>query len=175
MRRVDVDQVVAGAQRPLHRLPVAPPEIGDVLAAHRAGLHRLVPQHRQVRRAERRDPSVEVGRGHAVVHEFDPGQRSVGVNLFHEARVHRDVRVVPQPSLDEATGIGVGVELDLLGADDGPASLRLDASHDRVRGRVAVAHAVAVRYLEEAVAGRHRTELHRLEEHVVARVACCCH
>ena len=63
------------------------------------------------------------------------------------------------------------MDLDLLGADDGPAALRLDAAHDGVRGRVAVAHPVAVRHLEEAVARGHRPELHRLEEDVVARVA----
>ena len=63
------------------------------------------------------------------------------------------------------------MDLDLLGADDGPAALRLDAAHHGVRGRVAVAHAVAVRHLEEAVARGHRPELHRLEEDVVARVA----
>ena len=34
------------------------------------------------------------------------------------------------------------------------------------RGRVAVAHAVAVRHLVEAVAGGHRPDLHRLEEDV---------
>ena len=42
VRRVDVDEVVAGAQRPLHRLPVATAEVGDVLAAHRPRLRRLV-------------------------------------------------------------------------------------------------------------------------------------
>ena len=73
-----------------------------------------------------------------------------------------------------AADVGRGVDLDLLGADDGPASLGLDAAHDRVRGRVAVAHAVAVRHLEEAVARGHRPELDGLEQDVVARVAAHC-
>src|SRR5690349_1438882 len=63
------------------------------------------------------------------------------------------------------------MDLDLLGADDGPAALRLDATHDGVRGRIAMAHPVAVRHLEEPVACGDRAELHGLEEHVVARIA----
>jgi hypothetical protein len=62
-------------------------------------------------------------------------------------------------------------ELDLLGADDRPAALGLDAAHHGVCSRVAVAHPVAVRNLKEAVARGHRPELHRLEEDVVTRVA----
>ena len=64
------------------------------------------------------------------------------------------------------------MEFDLLGADDGPAALGLDTAHHRMGGRVAVAHPVAVRHLEESVARGHRPELHGLEQDVVARVAC---
>ena len=63
-----------------------------------------------------------------------------------------------RPSMKPPTS-ELGMDLDLLGADDGPAALRLDAAHHGVRRRVAVAHAVAVRHLEEAVARRHRPEL----------------
>ena len=171
VRRVDVDEVVAGAQRALHRLPVAAPEVGDVLAAHRPRLHRLVARDRQVRRAERRDPPVEVRADHAVVHELDPGERAVGVHLLDEALVRGDVRVVPQAPLDEAADVGGRVDLHLLGADDGPAALGLDAPHHGVGGRVAVPHAVAVRHLEEAVPRRHRPEPDRFEQDVVARVS----
>src|SRR5947209_5741161 len=59
----------------------------------------------------------------------------------------------------------------VTGRFDGPTALGLDAAHDRVGGRVAVAHAVAMRHLEEAVARGDRAELHRLEQDVVARVA----
>ncbi len=171
VRRVDVDEVVARAKRPLHRLPVASAEVADVLTAHRPRLHRLVGGDRQVRRAERRDPSVEVPFGHAVVHELDPGERAVRMHLLDEPLVRRDVGVVPEAALDVAADVRGGMDLDLLGADDGPAALRLDAAHDGMCGRVAVTHAVAVRHLEEAVTRRHRPELHRLEEDVIARVA----
>ena len=103
--------------------------------------------------------------------ELDARERAVRVHLVDEALVHRDVGVVPQPPLDVPARVRVGMEVDLLRADDGPAAFRLDAPHHRVRGRVAVAHPVAVRHLEEAVARRHRPELDRLEEHVVARVS----
>ncbi len=171
VRRVDVDEVVARAQRPLDRLPVAAAEVVDVLAAHRSRLDRIVAADRQVRRAERRDPAVEVRADHPVVHELDPGERAVCVDLLDEALVRRNVRVVPEAALDEAARVGRGVDLDLLCADDGPASLGLDAAHHGMSGRVAVAHAVAVGHLEEAVAGGHRPELDRLEQDVVARVA----
>ena len=63
------------------------------------------------------------------------------------------------------------VDLDLLGADDGPPALGLDPAHVGVGGRVVVPHPVAVRHLEEAVARGHRPELHGLEEDVVAGIA----
>ena len=93
------------------------------------------------------------------------------VHLLDEPLVRRDVRVVPETALDEAADVRGGMDFDLLGADDGPTALGLDAAHDRVGGRVAVAHAVAMRHLEEAVARGDRAELHRLEQDVVARVA----
>jgi hypothetical protein len=34
-----------------------------------------------------------------------------------------------------------------------------------------MAHAIAMRYLEKAVLGRHRPDLHRLEQNVVTRIA----
>ena len=72
---------------------------------------------------------------------------------------------------DEAADVRARVDLHLLGADDRPTSFGLDPSHDRVRRRVAMAHPVAVRHLEETVARRHRAEGDRLEENVVTRVA----
>ena len=114
---------------------------------------------------------VQVGRRHAAVDELDPGQRAVLVHLLDQPLVHRDVGVVPEPALDVPGDVGRVVELDLLGAHDRPAALGLDAAHLGVGARVQVAHAVAVRHLEEAVAGRHRPDRHRLEQDVVARVA----
>jgi hypothetical protein len=40
------------------------------------------------------------------------------VHLLDEPLVRGDVRVVPEPALDEAACVGGGVDLDLLGADD---------------------------------------------------------
>ena len=67
--------------------------------------------------------------------------------------------------------VGVGVDLDLLGADDRPAALGLDAAHHGVGGRIAITHAVAVGHLEEPVAGGDRADRDGLEEDVVAGVA----
>ncbi|MNT93799.1 hypothetical protein D3C72_2353570 [compost metagenome] len=59
------------------------------------------------------------------------------------------------------------MKFHLLGADDRPAAFGLHAAHMGQRRRVAITHAVAVRHLVEAVAGGHRTDLHRLEQHVI--------
>ena len=103
--------------------------------------------------------------------ELDAGQRAVRVHLLDQALVRRDVVVVPEAPLDEPADVRAGMDLHLLRADDRPAALGLDAAHHRVGRRVAVAHAVAVRHLEEPVARRHRTEGDRLEQDVVAGVA----
>ena len=171
VRGVDVDQVVARLQRARDRLPVPAPQVGDVVDRHAPRLHRLAVHDREVRRAERRDPAVGIGRGHPAVGQLDAGERAVRVHLLDEARVRGNVGVVPQAALDEAADVGRGVDLDLLGAHDRPAALGLDAAHHRVGGRVAVAHAVAVRHLEEAVARGHRPEPDGLEQDVVAGVA----
>ena len=63
------------------------------------------------------------------------------------------------------------MDLAFLGADDGPAAFRFDGAHRRVRFRHRVAHAVAVRNLEEAVLRRYRADADGLEQDVVARIA----
>ncbi len=168
---VDVDEVVARRERAADGGAVPAPEVDDVGRRHRARLHGVRARHGEVRGRERRRAHVEVRRGQPREDELAAGERAVRVDALDEAGVHRDVAVVPEHALDERRDVGGVVELDLLRADDGPAALRLDAAHLRVRGRVAVAHAVAVRHLEEAVPGRHRPEPHRLEEHVVAGIA----
>ena len=140
---------------------------------HRPRLHRIVGEgrDRQVRRPERHLAAVKVRGVHAVWHQLDARKRAVLVHLFHETRVRRNILIVPDPELDERTDLRARMDLHLLGADDRPAALGLDAAHHRVGGRVAVAHAVAVRHLEEAVARGHRPDAHRLEQDVVTRVA----
>ena len=61
-------------------------------------------------------------------------------------------------------------ELDLLGADDCPAALGLDAAHMGKRRRVAIAHAGAMGHLIEAIPGGDRPDLDGLEQDVELRV-----
>ncbi len=164
--RVHVHQVVAGPQRAVDALPVPAPQIVDVAAVHAPGLHGIGALHGEVRGAHRRLAAVQVGRDHPRVGQLDPGQRPVLVHPLDQPGVHRDVGVVPDPALDVRRDLAGVVELDLLGADDGPAALRLDAPHLGVRGRVVMPHPVAVRHLEEPVPGRHRSQLHRLEQDI---------
>ncbi len=142
---VHVDEVVPGAERPRDGLPVPAAQVGDVLHAHAPRLHRIGAGRGQVRGAERRAASPEIGGVHAAVDELDPGERPVLVHLRYEQLVRGDVRVVPDPSLHVRADVGCVVDLHLLRAHDRPATLCLDPAHDRVRGRIAVSHAVAVR------------------------------
>ncbi len=108
---------------------------------------------------------------HPAVHELDPGEGAVLVHVLDETLVGGNVGVVPDPPFDVRGHVRRVVDLDLLGADHGPPALRLHSAHDRVRRRVAVPHAVAVRHLEEAVARRHGPDRHRLEEDVESWLA----
>ena len=173
MGRVDINDVEAGVLGPERRRLVPAAQVGDVLLVHGARLHGIVREgrHGQVRRAHRHLAGSQVGPVHAVVGELEPGQRAVRVNRFGHAGEDRDVPLVPQPQLDEGRDVGAVVDLALLGADHAPAAFGLDAAQDGHGGWVAVAHAVAMRHLVEAVGRRHRPDLHRLEEDVVAGIA----
>ncbi len=63
------------------------------------------------------------------------------------------------------------MDLRLLGAQHGPAAGRLHAPHLGIRGGIAIAGAVAMRHLVEAVLRDLGADLHRLEQDVVAWIA----
>ena len=119
-----------------------------------------------MRRPERWLAHVQVCSHEPAVHELDPCERTVPVHLVREPGVGRDIRVVPDPSLDVRRDVCRVVDLDLFRAHDRPASLGFHAAHDRVGGRVAVTHAVAVGNLEEPVPGSDRADGDRLEQDV---------
>ena len=172
MSGVDVDQVESGAAGAQRRGPVPAPKVPDVALRHRTGLDRIVGERhdRQGGRRHRHLSAVEIRGVHSVVGELDTCERPEFVNPVRHARKHRDVAVVPQPQLDERGDVRGMVKLYLLGAHNRPATLRLHPPHPRERGRVAVAHAVAVRDLVEAVLRGHRADGDRLEKDVVAGI-----
>src|SRR5207245_3030058 len=63
------------------------------------------------------------------------------------------------------------LHLRLLSEDEAPAAFGLRSAQPGSGGGIAIAAAIAMRNLIEAVLGRHRTYLHRLEQNVVAWVA----
>src|SRR5271165_5912072 len=87
------------------------------------------------------------------------------------SRLDRLVAVIPQPQLNVGSNVRSRVYLHLLSADNSPAALGFDIPHGRLRRGIPVAHAVAVRHLEEPVPGADRPELHRFEQDVVTSVA----
>ena len=87
----------------------------------------------------------------AVVGQLDAGQGAVCVYRLGHQGQGRDVVVVPEPALDVGRQVAAVVDLHLLGADHAPAALGLHAAHGGQALRHAVAHAVAVGHLVEAV------------------------
>src|SRR3546814_13046201 len=79
---------------------------------------------------------------------LDAGQAAVRVHRLGQRLQVRQVLGVPDAVLDEGRDLGGGMDLRLLGADDGPAALRLHAAHGGAGGRVAVAHANTVRHMK---------------------------
>src|SRR5215471_9559212 len=86
-----------------------------------------------------------------------------------DQRQGREIPVVPDPQFDERRDVRGRVDLNLLGGHDRPAALGLDLAHRGLGARVPVAHAIAVRYLEEPVLGDQRADDDRFEEDVVGR------
>ena len=170
MPRVHVDEVEAGPARAQGRRPVPSTDVADVLPVHAAGLHRVVGEGRdgQRGRGHRHLAGVEVGAVESVVGKLQSRERAVLVNLVGHPRDDRDVAVVPEAKLDVGSDLRAVVELDLLGAHDRPAPFRLHPAHVGDRGRVPIAHPVAVRHLVEAVAGGHGPDPDGLEQDVEA-------
>jgi hypothetical protein len=140
---------------------------------HGAGLNRmLVVLDRPVHGSDRHLAAVQVGRRLRIVDELDAGQAAVGVNRLGHARQVGDVAIVPQARLGKGRDVGRVVNVALLGADDAPAALGLDAPHMGHAGREDPAHAVAVGHLVEPVGRPDGPDLDWFEEHVIPRFAC---
>jgi hypothetical protein len=104
------------------------------------------------------------------VAELEARERAKFMHRVCRAREHRNILIGPDAQLDEGADFGGGMNLGLLGAYDAPAALRLDGPHRGERGRVAIAHAVAVRHLEKAVLGGDGADPHLLEQNIVTRI-----
>ena len=170
---VGVDDVVTDVDGAANRVAVPPAHIGDIGLGHRSRLHRVViPGHDgKVLRSKWDFATDQVRTVEPVVGEFDTGQRAALVNHVGDPGQPGQILLVPDPQFDERPDIGRGVDLNLFGADHSPTSFGLHPAHVGLAGGIPVAHAVAVRYLVEAVTCRHRADLYRLEEDVVARIA----
>ena len=101
--------------------------------------------------AKRHLAAVEVRAVDAGIGQLDAGKRAVGFHRLGHAGEGGDVLVLPQVLFDEGGDFGGGVDLGLFGEDHAPAALGLGAAHFDHGGGVAVAAAVAMRDLVEAV------------------------
>src|SRR5262245_19876399 len=63
------------------------------------------------------------------------------------------------------------MNLGFLGRHDAPAAFRFHPAQFPVGIRITMTHAAAVRHLVKAVRSRHRSDLDRLEQNIVARVS----
>ena len=171
VRPVHVDDVEPGAARPLRSrdpLPLRPPDVGEL---HRLWHHHAVQVAADLRRRQLRQPRLAALGVDAAVPQLDPGQRTVLVRPVghHLKRPH--VLVVPQPGRHVGRLVGLGADRAVLGADRGPAALRLHPAEGGLRPRLLDPEAGAVRYLVEPVAQRLRPDPDRLEQDVVALLA----
>ena len=169
---IDVDQIEARISGPQDAVAVPAAKLADIVVIHGTRLNRVMAVGgRRVRRPQRDLPAVEVGERRAVADEFGTGQRAMRVDRIGPVPHADDVVLVPKLRFRIGSGLGMRGERTLLGTHDSPSALGLHASHGGVGARQQVAHAAAVRHLEEAVAGRHGADLDRLEEDIEAGIA----
>jgi hypothetical protein len=154
----------------LGRIDEPTSKILDVGLAQRASLHRIVGKRtdRQRGRCQRNFPGIEVRSVDTGIRQLDPGQGTVRFHPLGHCSVSGDILIFPEPQFDERSDFRGVVYFGLLGEDDAPSALGLDAPHLGCRGGVAVSAAVAMRHLIEAILGLERSNGHRLEENVIS-------
>ncbi len=171
VRGVDVDDVEAralGAQRCV-LVPAA--RLLDVGLVHGAGLIRTADQVGQRGDVERHLARPEVGHARAAQAEFDARQRAFGMDHLGHQRVRANVALVPEGRHGKGRVLARRMDRAVFGVDHAPAALGLHAAQMGQGARAQVAAAGAVRHLIEAVLGRHRPDLDRFEEDIVAWIA----
>ena len=104
--------------------------------------------------------------------QLDARQRAVLVHGIGHERVRAHVVVIPKRREGQRRIIGAWIDGDVAGAHDAPAAFGFGAAEGGAHAWHGIGHAGCVRHGIEAVAGRDRPDLHRLEEDVVTRVAC---
>ena len=172
MGAIDIDQIEARIPGPQHPVAVPAAKLADIVQVHGARLHRIgAVGHRRVRRPERDLAAVVVGERRRIADDFGAGQCAVGVDRIGPVAHADDVVLIPQLGFRIGSGLRMGVERALLGAHHGPSALGLHAPHGGIGARQQMAHAAAVRHLEEAVARRYGADLHGLEEDIEAGIA----
>jgi hypothetical protein len=153
---VAVDDVVAGLFGPQGGVAVPAADFADIGFVQRPALAGGVVAQAAGAQAGRRYPGGEVGGVVAAVGQLDAGQGPVLVNGLDHELMGGQVVVTPQAALDVRHQVASVVDLDLFGADHAPAAFGFHAAHGGQGPGHAVAEAVAVRHLVEAVGGRHR-------------------
>ena len=169
VRAVRVDDVVARVARPLRGLHPVGLDAPDVGLRHRPRDEAVVVAG-DLRGADRGQARVGVVPVDAAVEQLDAGQRAVRVRLLRHHADVRHVAVVPHAERGRRAPRRHRGRWRVLGADGGPSALRLHRPVMRLRERLGVAEARAVRHLVEPVPEGLRADLEGLEEDVVPRV-----
>ena len=172
MAGIDVDDVEARIEGAPGGGTVDAAQLGDIGLVERARLHRIDPVMHQVGRCERNFAAEAVGHVMAAVDKLDGGEAAVLVHRVSHEGKGGNVAIVPQAAFVGGAHVGAVVDFHFLGRNHRPAALGLHAAHARFGLREVIARAGAMRHLIKAVARRHRPDPHRLEQNVIARIAC---
>ncbi|MPL80185.1 hypothetical protein SDC9_26081 [bioreactor metagenome] len=173
MRAVQADQIETRQFRALGRVHEPAAQVPDIGLVHRARLHRVVGEgaNGQRRRGKRHFLGIKVRPVDAGIGKLDARERAARLHRVRHPVQRRNIGIVPQPQLDEGGDFRGVVHLGLLGEDHTPAALGLDPAH-RCGGRgVAIAAAIAMRNLIEAVLRGQGPDLRGLEQDVIGWVS----
>ena len=124
--RVDVDDVEAGALRPLRGVHLPGAQVADVVLVHRARVQRVRSASSDLKPGQPRGRERHLARGPVAgeagpVEELHSGERAVLVHRVHHQREVPRVLVVPQPRVAKRGVVRRRVDRAVAGAHHPPA------------------------------------------------------
>ena len=173
MRGIETDEIEAGRFRAQTGVAVPATQITNIFSGHGARADRVagVGANRHGRRRQRNLLGIQVRTVDPGIGQLRAREGIKFVDCIRHFSQDRQIVVIPQTQLDIRRDLRSMVHFILLGEDDAPAALSLDAAHSgRSRG-VAIAATVAMWHLVKSVPGGYRSNLHGFEQNIVTWIS----